>query len=103
MVSRVPDGVSLQTAFPFLRSELAYVLVGISDSASLTFRECLHELGNICGIKEVLPKSCTLSGSLLDIHLPVAFRRAYQGTCSRARIKYVRMDPARSPREIEGL
>ena len=70
----------------------------ISNHASPAFQECLHELKNICGIKEVLPKSHTLSSSLPVISLPPASGRVHEGT-SKIRIQRVRMhlkgDPQR--------
>jgi len=86
-----------------MRSELAQVLVDISNPASLAFQESLHELGKICGIKELLPKSCILSGSLLDISLPSTSGRACEGTLdgSRVRVKRVISYPEGDPQKAK--
>ena len=70
------------------------VLAGISDHAAPVFRECLHGLREICAIEEVLPKSCTLSESLLGC--------VYEGTFggSRVRIRRIRMCPGRDSQKL---
>ena len=71
------------------------VLAGISDPASLVFQESLHELGKICGVKKILPKSCVISDSLLDC----AHEGASNG--SRVRITRVKMDPKGDPQKTK--
>ena len=68
----------------------------ISNHASPVFQEYLHELKNICGTKEVLPKSHTLPSSLPVIALPPASGRVHEGT-SKIRIQRVRMHPGGDP------
>jgi len=68
----------------------------ISNHASPAFQEYLHELKNICGTKEVLPKSHTLSSSLLVIALPPASGRIHEGT-SKIRIQRVTTHPNGDP------
>ena len=63
----------------------------ISNHASPAFQEYLHELKNICGIEEILPKSHTLSSSL-----PPVSGRVHEGN-SKIRIQRVRMHPNRDP------
>ena len=78
-------GDEYQNAVPNLQGEdlawiveyLDSVLAGIPDSASVVFQESLHELREICGAKEVLPKSCTL------------------------RVKHVKMRPKCTPQEAK--
>ena len=83
------DSVSPQTISPPLctHSELVQVLIGISDPASLSSQESLHKLRKICGVKQVLPKSCTLSGSLLDAHLLPASGSVYEGTLGSLKVR----------------
>ncbi|KAF9646873.1 kinase-like protein [Thelephora ganbajun] len=71
------------------------VIVGISDPASVPFQESLDELRNICGIKGVLPKSCTLSESLLGC--------VYEGTFggSKVRIRRVRIYLRGNPHRVK--
>lgn len=62
------------------------------------FRESLHELGRICGAKEVLPKSCILPESLLG--------RIHEGTYngSKIRIRGIKIYPegdSRGVKEVE--
>ena len=54
----------------------------------------MQELKRICGVKEVLPASCTLSG-LPDNSLPPISGCVYEGTLdgSRVRIQRVRIYP----------
>ena len=59
----------------------------MSNHTSPAFQEYPHELKNICGINEILPKSCALSGSLPAISLPSV------SGCSKVRIQRVRMYP----------
>ena len=63
------------------------VLVGISNPAIPVFQESLRELGRICGLNEVLPKSWALSGPLLGC--------VYKGTFngSKVRIRRVKTYP----------
>ena len=71
------------------------VLADISDHAGPIFRESLHELGKICGVKEVLPKSCTLSESLIGC--------VYEGTFngSKVRVRRVRAYPGGDPQKAK--
>ena len=71
------------------------MLAGISDHASDQFQESLHELRKICGIKEVLPTSCTLPESLVGC--------VYEGTFnnSKVRIRRVRTYPGGDPRKAK--
>ncbi|KAF9643182.1 hypothetical protein BDM02DRAFT_1694073 [Thelephora ganbajun] len=81
-------GNEYRNVFPKLQSEdfawlveyLDSVLVDVSDPTGPILQECLHELGKICGVKELLPKSCTLSDSLLEIGPPSASGCVYEGT-----------------------
>ena len=59
------------------------------------FQEFLHELGRICGAKKVLPKSYTLSDSLLGC--------VYEGTYkdSKVRIRRVKVRVGGDPWEVE--
>ncbi|KAF9643175.1 kinase-like protein [Thelephora ganbajun] len=72
------------------------VVVGIPNPASVPFQESLHELRKICGVNGMLPKSCTLSESLL--------RCVYEGTFggSKVRIRRVRMYPGGSAQDQGG-
>jgi len=72
----------------------------ISNHASPAFQEYLHELKNICGTKEVLPKSHTLSSSLPVIALPPVSGRVHDGT-SKIRIQRVRMHPGGDPQTFK--
>jgi len=72
----------------------------ISNHASPTFQEYLHELKNICGIKEVLPKSHTLSSSFPVIALPSVSGRVYEATL-KIRIQRVRMYPNGDPQTFK--
>ena len=64
---------------------MAQVLCDVPDPRSVAFRGPLEELRRICGVKNVLPKACTLSYSLLGC--------VYGGTfnSSKVRIRRVRM------------
>ncbi|KAF9642811.1 kinase-like protein [Thelephora ganbajun] len=96
-------GNDYRNAFPKLQSgNLAWlieyldsVVVGVSNPASVLSQESLHELRRICGVKGVLPKSCTLSESLLGC--------VYEGTFggSRVRIRRVRVYPGGDPHEVK--
>lgn len=55
------DNVSLQPSFPTPPTASVQVLTGIPNRTSLEFTEFLQELGNICGVKGVLPQSCVLA------------------------------------------
>jgi hypothetical protein len=63
------------------------VLVDISDHTGPVFQESLQELRKICGVKQILPASCTLSESLVGC--------VYQGTFdgSKVRVRRVRTYP----------
>ena len=75
----------------------------ILDPASPGFRKCLRELRKICGTRMILPTSCTLSSSLLNVGLhPVASGGpgdVYEGTLdgSRVCVKRVRVHTGDSP------
>ncbi|KAF9647762.1 kinase-like protein [Thelephora ganbajun] len=92
-------GDEYQNVVPSLQGEglawlveyLDSVLGDISDPPSLGFKEFLHELRKICGVKEVLPKSCTFSDSLPDVSIPFASGSTLDG--SRLRIKRVKIHP----------
>jgi len=74
---------------PFPRSLYptpSQTLADTSDPASNAFRKTLHELGRICGTQEILPKSCTLSGSLLNTGLSLASGYAYEGTLDGSKV-----------------
>lgn len=97
------NSVSLQIiSLSALRSTPAQVLVGIPDHTSLAFQECLRELGYICGVKKVLPKSCAILG-LLDNSRPSASRRIYEGTLggSIVGIQRVRIYPGGDPQNVK--
>ena len=70
-------------------------VVGVSDHATPIFQESLRELGKICAAKEVLPKSRTLSDSLLGC--------VYQGTFngSKVRIRRVKIHPGGDLRKVK--
>ena len=88
------DSVSLHTVSSVSLSPLAQVLCDISDSTSVPFQEPLDELSRICGIKNVLPKACTLSDSLLGC--------VYEGTFngSKVRIRRVRAHSKRDQQRV---
>ena len=71
------------------------VLVGISDRAIPVFQESLHELRKICGLRELLPKSWTLSESLLGC--------VYKGTFngSKVRIRRIRAYSGGDPQKVK--
>jgi len=77
--------------------------MSISNHASPAFQEYLHELRNICGINEILPKSYTLSSSFLNIGLPSVSGGVHEGTFggSKVRIRRVRMYPEGDPQEFK--
>lgn len=98
------DSVSLWDISLSLYSEAAQVLVNISDpAADLALQQSLHELGKICGIKELLPKSCTLPDSLLNVDAPSPSGRVCAGTLdgSRVRIKRVGVHQMGDPQNVE--
>lgn len=73
----------------FFRSQVQ-VLTNVINPACSEFKEALHELGKICGVKMVLPKSCTFSGSPMEV--------APTSECStdsetRLRIKRIKVRP----------
>ena len=70
---------------------------------SLAFQEYLHELKTICGVKEMLPESCTLSGFLPDDGHPPASGYVYEATLdgSKVRIQRVRMCPEADPQKVK--
>jgi len=63
----------------------------MSNHASSAFQEYLHELKNICGIKEVLPKSHTLSSSLLAVGLPLVSGSVHEGTFDGSKVRIRRI------------
>ena len=67
----------------------------MSDRAAPVFQDFLLELREICGVKEVLPKSWNLSESLLG--------RVYKGTFngSKVRIRRVRTYAGGDPRKVK--
>jgi len=74
----------------------------MSNHASPAFQEYLHELKNICGIKEVLPKSHTLSSSLLVIGLPSVSGSVYEGTFDGSKVRIRRIVyPEGDPQEFK--
>jgi len=77
--------------------------MSIPNHASPAFQEYLHELRNICGVNEVLPKSYMLSSSLLAIGLPSVSGSVYEGTFggSRVRIRRVIMYPNGDPQTLK--
>jgi len=77
--------------------------MSMSHHASPAFQEYLHELRNICGVNEVLPKFYTLSSSLLAIGLPPVSESVHEGTFggSRVRIRRVIMYPDGDPRTFK--
>lgn len=94
------NSVSLQIIFPHSalnvpRSPPTQALADISDPASVPFQESLHELRKICSVNEVLPKSCTLSDSLLGC----VYEGVFDG--SKVRIRRVRMDPKGSSQKVK--
>lgn len=74
---------------------LGGVLADISDHGKSVFQETLRELKRICGIKEVLPKSCTFAESLLGC--------VYEGTLngSKVRIRRIRIGPEQDSRKVK--
>jgi len=79
------------------------VLVDISDLISHAFQEFLHELGKICGAREMLPKSCTLSNSLLKIDPPTTSGHVREGTLdgSKVFIKRSRINPKEDLQKVK--
>jgi len=77
--------------------------VSISNHTSPAFQEYLHELRNICSANEVLPKSYTLSTSLLAVSLPPIPGSVREGTFggSRVRIQRSMMHPNGDPRTFK--
>lgn len=76
------DDVSPYAIFLNLRFTSTQVLTSISDPSSLEYKEFLRELGRICGLKQLLPKSCVRSDSPLNVRLPFA----PGGTFDRSRL-----------------
>ena len=74
--------------------------MSISNHAGPTFQEYLHELRNICGANEVLPKSYTISSPLPAIGLPSVSGCVREGTFDglKVRIQCVKMYPEGDPR-----
>lgn len=62
------------------------VIVGISDPTGPAFQS-LRELRRICGVKEVLPSSCTLSDSLSDVALSSTSEYVYMGTLNGSGVR----------------
>lgn len=91
MAGRVPGQRESPIHLSAQRSTQAQVLTGNSDPTNLAFQESLHELGEICGVKQMLPKSCTLSDPLLDISLPPTSGYVCEGIIdgSRVRTKHI--------------
>ena len=77
--------------------------MSISNHASPAFQEYLHELRNVCGNGEVLPKSYTLSSSPLTIGLPSISGSAHEGTFNgmKVRIQRVIMYPNGDPQTFK--
>ena len=77
--------------------------MSISNNASSAFQEYLHELRNVCGDNEVLPKSCILSSSLLAIGLPLVSGSAHEGTFDgvKVRIRRIIVYPNEDPRTFK--
>ena len=75
----------------------------ISGHTSPAFQEYLHELRNICGTKEVLPKSYTLSASLLANSLPSVPGCVHEGTFDgwKVRIQRIRAYPKGNPQKLK--
>ena len=71
------------------------VLANVSDGTNVLFRESLHELRKMCGIKHVLPKACTLTESLLEC----VYEGIFDG--SKVRVRRVRMRPGGDPVEAK--
>ena len=65
--------------------------MSISNHASSAFQEYLHELRNVCGDSEVLPKSCILSSSLLAIGLPSVSGSVHEGTFDGGKVRIQRI------------
>jgi len=65
--------------------------MSISNHTSPAFQEYLHELRNICGVNEVLPKSCALSNSLLAIGLPSVSGSTHEGTFGGSKVRIRRV------------
>ena len=83
---------------PFLpvpRSSPAQILYDIPDPNIVPFQEPLDELRRICGVKNVLPATCTLSDSLLGC--------VYEGTFngSKVRIRRVRTHSKGDPQKAK--
>ena len=58
------------------------------------FQESLHRLKEVCGVKEVLPRSCILSEPLLGC--------VYEGTFkgSKVRVRRIRVYPGADPQKV---
>lgn len=71
--------------------------------ASLVFQDSLHELGRVCATRQVLPKSCALSDTPLDVTLPSASGDAYGGTLngSKGRVKRVNANNEGDPQKVK--
>lgn len=72
------------------------------DPAGLAFQESIRELRRICCVKEVLPKSCTVSVSLLEVTPMPASVYVCEGTLSgsKVRIRRAGVYPKRVPRKV---
>ena len=96
------DKVRCCSALPYslLKSMQA---LDVLDPTTPGFRRCLRELRKICGTRTILPASCTLSPSHLDINLhPVASGGpgdVYEGRLngSKVCVKRVRVYSGDSP------
>ena len=51
----------------------------------------LHELGIICGTREILPESCTIPGSSLDTVLSFVSGHVYEGTLNGSKVLVERL------------
>ena len=89
------DNVSLH--FVFLRPALTagQVLSDLSDLSNVPLWEPLDELKRICGVKNVLPNTCTLPDSLLGC--------VYEGTFngSKVRIRRLRTHSKENPQKVK--
>ena len=89
------DKVGPQLFLLVPHSPLTQALCDISDPGSVPFREPLDELRRICGVKNVLPSTCTISDSLLGC--------VYEGTFngSKVRIRRVRTNSKGDPQKAK--
>ena len=71
------------------------VLVDISDRVAPVFQESLYELREMCSVKDVLPKSWTLSEPLLEC----VYKGSFNG--SKVRVRRVRMYSGGDPQKAK--